>query len=275
MFPVFNRHRMRYAALTFFVCALFAGCASTPPDYVTQTKDPWEKLNRVTFAFNQKLDVGVARPVANTYVRAVPAPARNGVHNFFNNLGEPVTIVNDALQAKGGQTLKDLGRFLINSTFGLLGWFDVARHVGLPDHEEDLGQTLARWGVPSGPYLVLPILGPSTLRDAGGTYADYYVNPLTNNMRARYRNAGTVINGVDTRAGLLSLDSTLDQAFDPYTFLRDAYIQHRRFQIYNGNPPVEYPDYPDMPPDNDPGATSPASAGSRAAPTPAHPVPGD
>lgn len=275
MLFVLNRRRVRSAVLASLVCALLAGCASAPPDYVTQTKDPWEKLNRVTFAFNQKLDLGVARPVAKTYVRAIPAPARNGVHNFFNNLGEPVTIVNDALQAKGGQTLKDLGRFLINSTFGLLGWFDVARHVGLPDHEEDLGQTLAHWGVPSGPYLVLPVLGPSTLRDAGGTYADYYVNPLTNNMQARYRNAGTVVNGIDTRTGLLSLDSTLDQAFDPYTFLRDAYIQHRRFEIYDGNPPVEYPDYPDMPPDNNSDTMPAAPASTHATPADAHPASGD
>ncbi|MGH8335274.1 MAG: MlaA family lipoprotein, partial [Gammaproteobacteria bacterium] len=114
---------------------LLGGCATTPPDYVTQTRDPWEKLNRVTFAFNDKLDKAVARPVAKTYVRAVPVQARHGIHNFLNNLGEPVTIVNDLLQGQFRSSLKDTTRFLVNSTVGLLGWFDVARQLSLPDHD--------------------------------------------------------------------------------------------------------------------------------------------
>lgn len=230
---------------------LLAACASAPPEYVTQTRDPWEKFNRVTYAFNDKIDKSIARPVARTYTRAVPAHARSGIHNFIQNLGEPVNIANDILQAEGKQSLRDTGRFLINSTFGLLGFFDVAAHVGLPEHNEDLGQTLARWGVPSGPYLVLPILGPSTVRDAGGRYGDTYLDPAWNAMPARYRNGSYVMEGVDTRAGLMDLNATLDSAYDPYTFMRDAYIQHRRYQIYNGNPPVQYPDYPDVPADDD------------------------
>ncbi len=243
--------------------ALLAGCASVPPYYTTQTKDPWEKMNRITFAFNQKFDKAIARPLAKTYVRAVPKQARSGIHDFFNNLDEPVTIVNDALQGQIKQTLKDTGRFLINSTFGLLGWFDVARHVGLPDHDADLGETLAHWGVPSGPYLVIPLLGPSSVRDASAMYPDYYANPIRNNMQTRYRNAGALLNGIDTRAGFLDLDSTIDSAYDPYIFVRDAWIQHRRYQIYNGNPPMEYPSYPDLPSDD--GASdnnTPAAASS-------------
>ncbi len=239
----------------FFLCLigliLLGGCASTPPDYTTQTKDPWEKMNRVTFAFNQKFDKAIARPVANTYVRAVPRQARTGIHNFLDNLGSPVTIINDLLQGKFNYTLKDTGRFLINSTVGLLGWFDVAQHMGLPDHSADFGETLAHFGVPSGPYLVIPFLGPSSVRDAGALYPDYvYANPVENNIKPRYRNAVTLTWLVDSRAGLLELDSTIDSAFDPYAFMRDAWIQHRRFQLYNGNPPVEYPDYPDLPPDD-------------------------
>ncbi|MGA9854140.1 MAG: VacJ family lipoprotein, partial [Gammaproteobacteria bacterium] len=247
-----------------------------PPDYTTQTKDPWEKMNRVTFAFNQKFDKAIARPVAKTYVRAVPRQARNGIHNFLNNLGAPVTIINDLLQGKFKYTLKDTGRFLINSTVGLLGWFDVAQHAGLPDHSADFGETLAQFGVPSGPYLVIPFLGPSSVRDAGALYPDYvYANPVENNIKPRYRNAATLTRLVDSRAGLLDLDSAIDSAFDPYTFMRDAWIQHRRYQLYNGTPPVEYPNYPDLPPDDSddtgaPGAAThmpPAAAGTTQVPS--------
>ena len=247
------------------VAALLAACASAPPDYTTQIKDPWEKLNRITYAFNDKIDKAVARPVAKQYVRAVPLPARNGIHNFLSNLGEPVTIVNDLLQGRIPQTLKDTTRFLINSTVGLAGWFDVAQHLDLPDHDADLGETLAHWGVPAGPYVVIPLLGPSDLRDGLSMYPDYYANPIKNNMQARYRNADTLTNAIDTRAGLLDLDSTIDSAFDPYTFVRDAWIQHRRFELYNGNPPPQYPTYPDLPPDESEDSMAPA-AGSSAPP---------
>jgi phospholipid-binding lipoprotein MlaA len=245
---------------------LLAACASAPPDYTTQIKDPWEKLNRITYAFNDKIDKAVARPVAKQYVRAVPLPARNGIHNFLNNLGEPVTIVNDLLQGQIRQTFKDTTRFLINSTVGLAGWFDVAQHLHLPDHDADLGETLAHWGVPAGPYVVIPLLGPSDLRDGLSMYPDYYANPVKNNMQARYRNAATLTNAIDTRAGLLDLDSTIDSAFDPYSFVRDAWIQHRRFELYNGNPPPQFPNYPDLPPDDSDDSMAP-STGTMAAPS--------
>lgn len=262
----------RYARLAGLVALLLlAGCASAPPEYATQTRDPWEKLNRATFAFNDKFDKAVARPVARTYTRAVPAHARSGIHNFIENLGEPVNIANDLLQAKGKQTLRDTGRFLINSTFGLLGFFDVAAHVGLPEHDEDFGQTLAQWGVPSGPYLVLPILGPSTIRDASGRYLDTWLNPPQENMPARYRNAAYLMDGIDTRAGLMDLNATLDGAYDPYSFMRDAYIQHRRYEIYDGTPPIQYPDYPDLPDDGP--DEMPAPAASTAAPPAAANIP--
>ena len=251
---------------------LVAGCASAPPDYTTQTKDPWEKMNRVTFEFNQKVDKVIARPVAKTYVRAVPRQARDGLHNFFNNLGSPVTIINDLLQGQIKYTFKDTGRFLINSTVGLLGWFDVARYMGLPDHDADFGETLAHLGVPSGPYLVIPFLGPSSVRDASALYPYYYANPIKNNMQARYRNADTLGNQIDARAGLLDLDSTIDSAYDPYAFVRDAWIQHRRFQLYNGNPPMQYPDYPDLPPDDSDDSGAPGAV-SRAAPAAASTTP--
>ena len=251
------RPRLPVALMTACII-LLAGCASAPPDYTTQTKDPWEKFNRTIYAFNDKLDKNVARPVARTYVRAVPAPARNRFHDFISNLGEPVTIVNDVLQGKLKQTLQDTGRFLVNSTVGLLGFFDPASNIGLPHHDEDLGQTLAHWGVPSGPYLVLPVLGPSTVRDAGGLYVDTYADPPKQDMPPRYRNAVTIMDGIDTRAGLMQANSSIDSAYDPYAFVRDAYLQNRRYKIYDGNPPVDYPDYPDVPDDDEsaPAATS-------------------
>jgi phospholipid-binding lipoprotein MlaA len=254
----------RYRSLIALLAAagLLVGCATPPPDYVTQTQDPWEKFNRSMYAFNDALDKHVARPVASAYTRAVPAPTRNGLHNMIDNLQEPVTLVNDTLQGKLKAALKDTGRFLINSTFGLLGFFDVATQVGLPDHSEDFGATLANWGVPSGPYLVLPVLGPSSVRDGVGRYVDYYDNPAQDNMQPRYKNAVTILNAIDTRAGLMGANSTIDSAYDPYTFVRDAYLQHRRYQIYEGNPPMQY----DQEVPEDDSDTEAPAAGTHSAP---------
>lgn len=264
--------RLPLALITALACTLLAGCAAAPPERVAQTQDPWEGFNRKIYAFNDVLDKDLARPVAHTYVRAMPGPARNGIHNVVTNIDEPVTVVNDALQGKVKQTLQDLGRFLINSTVGILGWFDVARHVGLPHHDEDLGQTLAVWGVSSGPYVVLPFFGPSTVRDAGGRLGDLYANPPRDAIPPRWRNAEYVVDALDTRAGLLQLDQTLDEAYDPYTFMRDAYIQNRRYKIYDGTLPESSTDYDyDLPPDDSTSATPvsatpPPPAGSSAAP---------
>jgi phospholipid-binding lipoprotein MlaA len=266
------RRLLRPRPSTILMLGLLAGCAGGPPERVAQTQDPWEGFNRKIYAFNDVLDKDVARPVAHTYVRAMPAPARSGIHNVITNLDEPVTVVNDAMQGKFKQTLQDLGRFLVNSTVGLVGWFDVASHVGLPHHEEDLGQTLAVWGVSSGPYVVLPLFGPSTVRDAGGRVGDIYANPPRDAIPPRWRNAEYVMDALDTRVGLLQADDTLDNAYDPYTFMRDAYIQNRRYKIYDGNPPTSDSDYDyDLPPEgstgNAPAGATPApSAGSTAAP---------
>ena len=262
--------RSRNLSATLAACILLAGCASAPPDSVTQTQDPWEGMNRKIYAFNDALDKHVARPVARTYVRAVPGPTRNGIHNAVTNLDEPVTVVNDVLQGKVGQGLQDLGRFVINCTLGLLGWFDVAKHVGLPHHDEDLGQTLARWHVPSGPYLVLPFFGPSTIRDATGRVGDIYADPPREWLPPRWRNAEYVVDALDARVGLMQTNEALDSAYDPYVFMRDAYIQNRRYKIYDGNPPAPDYDY-DLPPEDSTSAppasaTPPPAAGSTAAP---------
>ena len=252
-------------------CLLLAGCASAPPDYVTQTKDPWEKMNRAIYGFNDTLDKAVVRPVATTYTRAMPEPARNRFHDFLSNIYEPVTVFNDLLQGKAKQTLQDTGRFLVNTTIGLFGFFDVAKHMGLPHHSEDFGETLAHWGVPSGPYLVLPVLGPSTVRDAGGRVVDIYPNPPLNDMPTRYKNGTVVMDGLDTRVGLMQVNASIDSAYDPYTFVRDAYLQNRRYNIYDGNPPVQAQDYPDVP-DDDEAAPAAASHAAPAAATQAKPA---
>lgn len=260
--------RPRVTMALMLAASLLAGCASAPPDYVTQTKDPWEKMNRAIYGFNDTLDKAVVRPVASTYTRAVPEPARNRFHDFVSNLDEPVTVVNDLLQGKVKQTLQDTGRFLVNTTVGLLGFFDVAQHLGLSHHDEDFGETLAHWGVSSGPYLVLPILGPSTVRDAGGRVVDIYANPPKEGMQPRYRNAAIVMDGLDTRVGLMQANASIDSAYDPYAFVRDAYIQNRRYNIYDGNPPDQdqYQDY------SDPGDTSAPAAASGVAPAVAAPA---
>jgi phospholipid-binding lipoprotein MlaA len=234
-------------------------------------------MNRKIYAFNDALDKDLARPAARTYVRAVPGPTRNGIHNAVTNLDEPVTVVNDVLQGKLGQGLQDLGRFVINSTLGLLGWFDVAKHVGLPHHDEDLGQTLATWHVPSGPYVVLPFFGPSTVRDAFGRVGDIYADPPRDALPPRWRNAEYAVDALDTRVGLMQTNEALDSAYDPYVFMRDAYIQNRRYKIYDGNPPAPDYDY-DLPPDestgNAPAGATPAPPrGTNAAPAGATPPP--
>lgn len=260
--------RPRVTIALMLVASLLAGCASAPPDYVTQTKDPWEKMNRAIYGFNDSLDKAVVRPVANTYMRAMPAPARNRFHDFLTNLFEPITIVNDILQGKAKQGLSDTGRFLVNSTVGLLGFFDVAQHVDLPHHDEDFGETMAHWGVPSGPYLVLPILGPSTVRDAGGRAVNAYSDPAYSGITPRWRNGILVMYGLDTRVGLMQANATIDSAYDPYAFVRDAYIQNRRYNIYDGNPPDQdqYQDY------SDPGDASTPAAASGIAPAAAAPA---
>lgn len=244
-----NRYRRALRALAAAAVLFITGCASTPPQSGALAPDPLKPMNRVMYLMNDVMDRVVLKPTAKTYVNVVPGPVRDGVHNVFLNLEQPIVIVNDALQGKFGQAGADTGRFLANTTFGVLGFFDVATPMGLEQHNEDFGQTLAVWGVPSGPYLVLPLLGPSTFRGAGGSYVDGAYNPLgiytVDDVRTR--NAATLLFGVDTRSQLLGFDKQIQSAFDPYVFIRDAYLQHRQFVIYDGNPPPpQYPDIDDL-----------------------------
>ena len=213
---------------------LLAGCASVPsgkPD----PRDPWEGFNRSVFKFNDTLDRAFAKPVAKGYVKITPRVIRTGVSNFFSNLDTVPTIVNDALQGKFRQVGHDSARFLLNSTLGLGGLFDPASAAGLEYNEEDLGQTLGTWGVKSGPYLMLPVLGPSSVRDAFARAADTYIEPVyyLGDESTRY-----IIRGVDLldgRASLLELDAQLERSYDKYAFIRNAWIQRREYQVKDGD----------------------------------------
>ncbi len=230
------------------ICALaLGGCATAAhkSDGSASNPDPFESINRVTYKFNDAIDRAVLKPVAKGYKKVVPSPARAGISNFFGNLSSPIVIANDILQGKPLIALSDTGRFVMNSTLGIFGLFDVAQHAGMPEHDEDLGQTLAVWGIPSGPYLVIPFLGPSTVRDGLGGYADSSISLIRNTDNVPERNKAYLVNGINSRAQLLDADKLIQQAFDPYQFVRDAYLQHRRYEIYDGDPPPQYPDFPD------------------------------
>jgi phospholipid-binding lipoprotein MlaA len=217
----------------FLLLLTAAGCATT-----AENNDPWEGLNRKTFAFNEKLDEVVLKPVAQGYEKVVPAPAREGVNNFFSNVEDVATSLNNILQGKMVEGINDAGRVVVNTTFGIFGLFDVATPLGLEKHNEDFGQTLGWWGFGSGPYLVLPLLGPSTLRDAPAKAVDpswYYVDAID---PERLYWGLWALDKVRTRANLLQAESVIEQAaLDRYSFIRDAWLQRRRSQVYDGNPP--------------------------------------
>lgn len=211
---------------------LLAGCSSAYP----QPKDPFESFNRGVYAFNDTVDRAVVKPVAQGYNKVVPSPVKTMVSNFFSNLGDVVVTANDILQLKFKQAASDGARVVFNSTFGLFGLINITDR--LEKHNEDFGQTLGYWGVPSGPYLILPILGPSSIRDGTGRYADSYFSVISNTKHVPTRNSAWVVEGLDTRASLLEQEKLLDDAvIDRYSFMRDAYLMHRQSLVYDGNPP--------------------------------------
>jgi phospholipid-binding lipoprotein MlaA len=215
-------------------CLSLFGCASLPPHAKRDPRDPWERLNRTTFKVNTALDHAIARPIARTYEKITPRPVRNSVSNFVDNLFSPVTIVNDLLQLKFKPFAQDIGRLTLNTTVGIGGLFDPATTVGLPKNEEDLGQTFGHYGAGAGPYLVIPLLGPSDIRDGVGRIGDGFLSPLSyvNNNYIRYGVYGLTL--VDTRYRLLPQDKLLDEAYDPYTLLKNAYLQRRQYQVNDG-----------------------------------------
>jgi phospholipid-binding lipoprotein MlaA len=213
---------------------LLAGCATIPSGRA-DPRDPLERFNRSMFAFNDALDKAVAKPVAKAYVKVVPRFVRTGVTNVFTNLHTVGTAFNDVLQGKMRQAGHDSARFLMNSTLGLGGLFDPASAAGLELNDEDLGQTFGKWGMKPGPYLMVPLLGPSTFRDAFGKVADQFTYPL---YYLEDDSTRLIIRGVsllDLRAGLLDLDAQIDKSYDRYAFIRNAWLQRREFQVTDGD----------------------------------------
>ncbi|MDE2497841.1 MAG: VacJ family lipoprotein, partial [Xanthomonadaceae bacterium] len=228
-------HPIVVAAMT----GALAACAVAPP----RTDDPLQNFNRKMFAFNQTADKVAIRPVAKAYVKVTGDKERVLISNFFANLRAPVTIINEVLQGRPGPALQSTGRFVINSTVGFLGVFDPASDMKLTAHPTDFGVTLAHWGVPEGPYLVLPFIGPTTARDVWRLPVDSYFDPMgwyarNHDFRWHAQYAPSLFYLMTLRASALPLDPILDSSYDPYAFMRDAYRQHRLYEIYYGNPPM-------------------------------------
>src|SRR3984893_16288382 len=257
--------KARYArAALGIVCLLsVSACVTLPPNSPRSPQDPWESWNRGVYRVNDKLDRAIARPVARTYVRIVPQPIRTGVTNFFDNLDTTTVMINDALQGKFLAAGNDLGRFLLNSTVGLGGLLDPATSAGMAKNNEDFGQTLGHWGVHPGPFVELPILGPSDLRDAPAKVVDSYTNPRQYVKNTWVKYGLWLPSLVDTRARLLPLDETLKNVYDPYAFIRDAYLQRRAYLESDGTVTEEEPR---VDPDED-------TSGSDNAAPPAPPLP--
>lgn len=219
--------------LTVLFALLLSGCASTG----NGNKDPLEGLNRGVYKFNDVADKAVIKPIAGAYKAVLPSPIRSGVNNFFGNLNTFVSVINDVLQFKFDKAFEGAGRFVINSTFGIAGLIDVASMDGIEKRNEDFGQTLGHWGVGSGPYIVLPLLGPSSARDTTGLVVDTVAfDPISYVDDPATRNSARALKLLDKRAQLLPGSDLLDEAaLDPYAFMRDAYFQRRESQIHDGN----------------------------------------
>ncbi len=216
------------------VSALVSTSSFAQPDTEAKNPDPWEGFNRGVYKFNDGVDRFFLKPVAQGYQAITPDPVEDGISNVFSNLFEVRNIVNDVLQWKWGQAANDTGRFLVNSTVGIVGLFDVAQHIGMPENDggEDFGQTLAVWGVGSGPYLMIPFLGPSTLRDGAAMPVDMQMDLVGYVDHVPTRNTTYGVRIVSDRAGLLEAEALMSG--DRYTFIRDAYLQRREYVIKDG-----------------------------------------
>ena len=232
---ILNRWLTTLTVLVFV--SLMIGCATSGNP--AEQNDPLEKFNREMLAFNLEADRLLLKPVAKAYDRHLPQPVKTGVNNFFSNLWEPMTIANDLLQGKFGYAARDTLRFVSNSTLGVAGIFDVAKDMNLPRRKEDFGQTLAVWGVPEGPYLVLPLLGPSTLRDAAGLIPQYQYGDPVARVDSPERIYAEGLRLVDVRSRWLDAEDVFELQPDKYLFLREAYRSDRDNLIYDGSPPAE------------------------------------
>lgn len=228
---------MRRLLLSVAAALALSGCATPANNY-----DPLERINRKVYGFNSALDDAVLKPAAQGYVKVTPRPVRTAVTNFFGNVEDVYIGVNNLLQGKFHAASTDISRFVFNSTLGLAGLLDIATPAGLPKHNEDLGQTLGYWGVGSGPYLVVPLLGSKTLRDSSDWLVMSSVDPLSYMGGHNDRVAAYLLRGLDFRARLLAADAVLDSAsLDEYAFVRNGYLQRRHSLIHDGNPPAPLP----------------------------------
>jgi phospholipid-binding lipoprotein MlaA len=221
---------------------MLSACASIPEEQRVET-DPWEPLNQTLFDVNQGLDKVLTKPLAKGYRAVLPGPVRRVVSNFFTNLTTPRSVINNLLQGKPIQGLSETGRFLFNSTVGIGGLFDVATAAGMEEYREDFGQTAAVWGVPDGPYVMLPFLGPQTLRDAVLLPLDIVVDPLYHYENSSIQTKLYVLRLIDLRHQLLTADKFLEESKNPYVTLRESYLQNRKYEIYDGDPPEEDDDF--------------------------------
>jgi phospholipid-binding lipoprotein MlaA len=266
--------KMRTTALALLVAGVATGCA-TGPD--RKSGDPLEPMNRQIFKFNDALDRAVAQPVARGYQKVTPQPLRQAISNFFSNLGDLGNAANNILQLKITDATEDIMRFAMNSTFGIGGLIDFATPAGLPKHHEDFGLTLGRWGVPSGPYLVLPLFGPSSIRDSTGYVVDFRFN-LIHYTKPAARNPLYVAQFISARSDLLGASDLLQAAaLDKYSFVRDAYTQQRASLLRGSSPnAAPLPNYgdPDAPGGAD-AAPAPGASGTAPAGLPDYSDPGD
>jgi phospholipid-binding lipoprotein MlaA len=230
--------------LSGLVLLALQGCATVKS---ADARDPWEPMNRSIYQFNDAIDTVALKPAAQLYVQVLPGMVRTGVSNFMGNLGDVWSMANSAMQLKGQATVETFMRINVNTFMGLGGILDVASEMGIEKRREDFGQTLGYWGVQPGPYVMLPLFGPSTLRDALAFPVDMQGNVTNSLADQATRNALLVTRLVDTRAGLLkTVDAIKASSLDPYSFVRDAYLQKRRNDIYDGNPPSSF-DYNEAP----------------------------
>jgi phospholipid-binding lipoprotein MlaA len=224
---------MRRSAIALFAASVLGGCAAAP-----SRDDPFEPMNRASYAVHEVVDGYVVKPVAQAYVDYAPKLVQTGIRNFFGNIDDLFSFINDMLQNKPDKAGNDLGRVIANTGFGLLGLIDIASDAGIPKGNEDFGQTFGYWGIPQGPYLFIPVLGPTTVRDGSGWIIRAYTTPIGYIPDVPTRNILWAIGFLDARASALQAESLVDQAsLDRYTFIRRAYLQRREYLVHDGAPP--------------------------------------
>ena len=233
--PIRSRPAMLRIATICLLGLTLVGCATVPPSQ-RDPHDPWQRVNRGTYKFNDAFDRAIATPVARTYLRVVPQTLRTGVTNFFNNVTYPTVIVNALLQGQLQPFARDTGRLVVNTTIGIGGLFDPASHMGLTLEDRDFGQTFGKWGIPPGPFVVLPLLGPSDIRDGLGRIPGFYTEPWTYIKQPYWDWGSLLIYEVTERADLLPLTDMANKTFDPYAFERNAYLQQRDFMVKGSQP---------------------------------------